>query len=53
MRVALVTGHVLEGRVERVLADHLDLVVGHEAREALAVESVVLSAVCWISGRGE
>lgn len=53
VRVALVTGHVLEGRVERVLADHLDLVVGHEAREALAVESVVLSAVCWISGRGE
>ncbi|WP_374927755.1 hypothetical protein [Kytococcus sedentarius] len=51
VRVALVTGHVLEGRVERVLADHLDLVVGHDARRPAAVETLASSAVCWISSR--
>ena len=51
-------GFEIEGQVADAEAlpyedDSFDLVVGHEAREALAVESVVLSAVCWISGREE
>ncbi len=52
VRVALSTGHVVEGRMERVLADHVDLSVGADPRHPASLETVAFAAICWVSAQG-
>lgn len=51
VRVCLTTGHVLEGRVDRVMSDHLDLAVGPDPRQPAVAETVPFAAVCWVGAR--
>ncbi|WP_462418042.1 hypothetical protein [Kytococcus sp. Marseille-QA3725] len=53
VRVASVAGHVVEGRIDRVMGDHLDLVAGEDPRRGTATETVAFAAVCWISSRDD
>ncbi|SNC71504.1 hypothetical protein SAMN05445756_1514 [Kytococcus aerolatus] len=52
VRVAGSQGGLVEGRVDRVLADHLDLAVGPTAREARSVRVIPFEAVAWVGGPG-
>ena len=50
VRVANTAGGLVEGRVERVLADHLDLAVGPSPREMRGVRTLPFSAIAWVGG---